>query len=80
MGRIIQPEEWQGRGTVRLARWLLGKVLVRTGPEGLQAPYGGCEDRTLYRHHPPSGSNSGCFALKSDSILQSSVLVLALNR
>ena len=37
MGRIIQPEEWQGRGTVSLARWLLGKVLVCTGPGGRQA-------------------------------------------
>jgi DNA-3-methyladenine glycosylase len=30
MGRIIQPREVRGRGTVRLARWLLGKALVRT--------------------------------------------------
>ena len=30
MGRIIQPEEVQGRGTVALARWLVGKTLVRT--------------------------------------------------
>lgn len=30
MGRIIQPEEVQSRGTVALARWLVGKTLVRT--------------------------------------------------
>lgn len=30
MGVIIQPEEIQSRGTVALARWLLGKVLVRS--------------------------------------------------
>jgi len=37
VGRIIQPREWQKRGTVALARWLLGKVLVRTTPHGRQA-------------------------------------------
>ena len=30
MGRLIQPQEVQGRGTVALARWLVGKTLVRT--------------------------------------------------
>ncbi|HEY5080150.1 MAG TPA: DNA-3-methyladenine glycosylase [Opitutaceae bacterium] len=30
MGRIIQAKEVRSRGTVRLARWLLGKALVRT--------------------------------------------------
>src|SRR5688572_1213289 len=30
MGRVIQPEELQKRNTATLARWLLGKVLVRT--------------------------------------------------
>lgn len=30
MGRIIQAREVRSRGTVRLARWLLGKELVRT--------------------------------------------------
>lgn len=29
MGRIIQPTEMQSRGTVALARWLIGKALVR---------------------------------------------------
>ncbi len=29
MRKIIQPGEFQSRGTVVLARWLLGKVLVR---------------------------------------------------
>jgi DNA-3-methyladenine glycosylase len=30
MARLILPEELRGENTVRLARWLLGKVLVRT--------------------------------------------------
>ncbi len=30
MGRVIQAEEVQGKSTPVLARWLLGKVLVRT--------------------------------------------------
>ncbi len=30
MARVIKPQEFQGKGTVALARWLLGKVLVRT--------------------------------------------------
>lgn len=30
MRRVIDPIELQGRNTVALARWLLGKVLVRT--------------------------------------------------
>ena len=29
-GRVLPPEHWRGRGTVRLARELLGKYLVRT--------------------------------------------------
>jgi DNA-3-methyladenine glycosylase len=31
MRRLIEPAELHGTNTVRLARWLLGKVLVRTG-------------------------------------------------
>lgn len=34
MRRVIEPREWQGRATVRLARSLLGKVLVRTTSQG----------------------------------------------
>lgn len=34
MAALIPPEKWQGRGAVGLARWLLGKVLVRTTAEG----------------------------------------------
>ncbi len=34
MGRVIEPAEFQSSGTVGLARWLLGKVLVRTTPAG----------------------------------------------
>ena len=34
MARVIKPTEFQGRNTVALARWLLGKVLVRTTPGG----------------------------------------------
>ncbi|RXK56956.1 DNA-3-methyladenine glycosylase [Oleiharenicola lentus] len=30
MPRVIMPAEFQGRNTVVLARWLLGKMLVRT--------------------------------------------------
>lgn len=30
MARVIRPEELHGENTVKLARWLLGKVLVRT--------------------------------------------------
>jgi DNA-3-methyladenine glycosylase len=30
MSRIVQPAELQGRNTPAVARWLLGKVLVRT--------------------------------------------------
>lgn len=30
MKRVISPEKWRGRGTVAMARALLGKVLVRT--------------------------------------------------
>ena len=30
MPRVIKPAELQKRGTVALARWLLGKALVRT--------------------------------------------------
>ena len=30
MARVIKPSELRGRGTVALARWLLGKALVRT--------------------------------------------------
>lgn len=34
MTRVISPENWQGRGTVAMARALLGKVLVRTTTAG----------------------------------------------
>jgi DNA-3-methyladenine glycosylase len=34
MARVILPTEFQSRHTVRLARWLLGKVLVRTTEVG----------------------------------------------
>ena len=34
MPRVIKPSELQGNDTVALARWLLGKTLVRTGPDG----------------------------------------------
>lgn len=34
MARVISPEKWQARGTVALARALLGKVLVRTTAAG----------------------------------------------
>jgi len=34
MPRVIKPAEFQGRNTVALARWLLGKVLVRTARGG----------------------------------------------
>lgn len=30
MSRVILPEEWHDKRTTKLARWLLGKVLVRT--------------------------------------------------
>jgi DNA-3-methyladenine glycosylase len=36
MRRIIRPEEIHGRNTASLARWLLGKMLVRTTPDGKQ--------------------------------------------
>ncbi len=35
--RVIDPEFWQSSGTVRHARWLLGKVLVRTTAAGREA-------------------------------------------
>jgi DNA-3-methyladenine glycosylase len=34
MGRVIQPQEFQSRRPQVLARWLLGKMLVRTTPSG----------------------------------------------
>ncbi len=34
MARLVESAELQGRDTVALARWLLGKVLVRTTPTG----------------------------------------------
>jgi DNA-3-methyladenine glycosylase len=34
MKRVIEPVEFQGRNTAALARWLLGKVLVRTTSAG----------------------------------------------
>ena len=34
MRRVIKPTEFQGKNTVAMARWLLGKVLVRTTPSG----------------------------------------------
>ena len=36
MRRVLSPHEFQGRATVKLARWLIGKALVRTGPDGRQ--------------------------------------------
>lgn len=36
MGKVILPAQVQSRGTVALARWLLGKVLVRTLAEERQ--------------------------------------------
>ncbi len=36
MRRVLKPHEFQGQWTVKLARWLLGKALVRTSPEGRQ--------------------------------------------
>ena len=35
MPRVLKPAEFQDRNTVALARWLLGKVLVRTTPKGI---------------------------------------------
>ena len=37
MRRVIKPAKFRGRNTVALARWLLGKVLVRTTPQGAVA-------------------------------------------
>ena len=37
MNCVIKPEELQGKGTVALARWLLGKLLVRSTPESRTA-------------------------------------------
>src|SRR5947207_2134096 len=37
MQRVITQSEFQGKNTVALARWLLGKVLVRTTSEGAVA-------------------------------------------
>ena len=37
MRRLIKPAEFQGKNTVALARWLLGKVLVRATAQGLVA-------------------------------------------
>ena len=34
MRRVIKPAEFQRENTVALARWLLGKVLVRTTARG----------------------------------------------
>ena len=34
MRRAIKPAEFQEKNTVAMARWLLGKVLVRTTPSG----------------------------------------------
>ena len=34
MARVIKPEEFQNMETVAMARWLLGKVLVRTSAQG----------------------------------------------
>lgn len=55
MQRVIPSEKWQSRGTVTLARWLLGKVLVRT-VEGARMErviveteaYVGVEDRACH--------------------------------
>lgn len=37
MARVIKPAEFQGTNTVALARWLLGKALVRTTEIGREA-------------------------------------------
>lgn len=37
MNRVIKPEELQGTETAALARWLLGKLLVRRMPKGRTA-------------------------------------------
>lgn len=37
MARVIKAKELQGEDTVALARWLLGKVLVRTTSQGRSA-------------------------------------------
>lgn len=37
MARVIKPKELQGEDTVALARWLLGKALVRTTARGRTA-------------------------------------------
>lgn len=37
MRRVIKPAVFQGKNTVTLARWLLGKVLVRTTTQGRSA-------------------------------------------
>ncbi|MBA4137090.1 MAG: 3-methyladenine DNA glycosylase [Opitutus sp.] len=37
MSGVIPPQTWQKTTTVALARWLLGKVLVRTTPRGREA-------------------------------------------
>ena len=42
MGKIVEPGEFQSRRTVALARWLLGKVLVRSD-EGLRREHPICE-------------------------------------
>ncbi len=34
MARLVEPHEFQARNTVTLARWLLGKQLVRADPAG----------------------------------------------
>lgn len=34
MGRIVKAKVWQSKRTVALARWLLGKHLVRRRPDG----------------------------------------------
>ena len=36
-GTVLPPEQWRARGTVRLARELLGKFLVRTRDGGAEA-------------------------------------------
>ncbi len=37
VARIIEASEWQGRDVVKMARSLLGKVLIRTTPRGRDA-------------------------------------------
>ena len=43
MSAIIEAKVFQSRNTVELARWLLGKMLVTTGPVGVASRWRICE-------------------------------------